>query len=250
MSGGRVFQEALRTLDGLGLPPEAMSDLLAVLEAARRNGQPAQFIYECGMAAGLSGPRLLERSTALYLLLSAANVCDDLMDGDVDYLHPPTRLAPSAQLLLQSLGLALLLESGVPADTVARAQRAFARVASFSHVEARTTAWDLARYRLMAVETGGRQWATYLQMLWAGTPLEGLAEPFALNGAVAAYIGEDLRVSDVRLTSLPLQDQRTVLAWARTTLQALAELNLRPGDILCQSILPLLDAAEAQLGGA
>jgi hypothetical protein len=250
MSGGRVFQQALRVLDGMYLPPEATSDLLAVLEAARREGQPGQLLYECGVAAGLSGTQLLERCAALYLLVAAVNLCDDQIDGDVDYLDPADRLAPSSQALLLLLAFSELLRAGLPAVTVAEAQRAFARVASFPNVEVRTREWDLARYQLMAEETGGRQWATYLQILWAGTPLEALAEPFALNGAVAAYVGEDLRVSDVRLTSLPPEDQRTVLAWTRTKLQALTDMKLRPGDILSQSILPLLDAAEAQLGGA
>jgi hypothetical protein len=234
----------------MDLPPETTSDLLAVLEAARRAGQPAQMLYECGVVAGLPGELLLSRCTALYLLVSAVNLCDDQIDGDVDYLDPPGRLAPSSQALLLVLGFAELLGAGIPPETVARAQRAFARVAAFPNVEVRTLRWDLARYQLMAEETGGRQWATYLQLLWAGTSLEPLAETFALNGAVAAYVGEDIRSADARLFSLPPQDLRTVLTWARTKLQRLAELNLRPGHILCEGILPLLDAAEAQLGGA
>jgi hypothetical protein len=246
MSGGLLFQRALRLLDEAALPAEASRDVVAVLEAARKSGHGGQVIYELATVAELPRDTLLTRSTGLLLLTAAANVCDDLMDGDVTYLERPVQLAPSAQMLLQALGTAVMLEGGVPARTLAAAQRTFVRAASFSHVEQRTTDWTAARYKLLAEETGGRQWTAYLEMLWAGTPLESHAAAVAFPMACAGYVAEDLRSADRRFTTLTPSEQEDVLAWARAHLAALAESPLRPAQLVHASLAPVLAAGLAR----
>lgn len=250
MSGGLLFQRALRALDEAALPVEATRDVVAILEAARKNGHQGQVLYELAAAAELPRETLLTRATGLMLLTAAANVCDDLMDGDVTYLERPVQLAPSAQMLLQSLGTALLLEGGVPAGHMARAQRTFVRAASFSHVEQRTLTWTADRYKQLAEETGGRQWAAYLQMLWAGTPLEARAEAVAFPMACAGYVAEDLRSADRRFTSLADAEQLEVLTWARAHLATLGDIPLVPAQLVHAGLKPVLDAGVVQAGGA
>lgn len=242
MSGGLLFQRALRVLAEANLPEEATRDVVAVLEAARKSGHQGQILYEFAAAAELPRETLLTRATGLLLLTAAANVCDDLMDGDVTYLERPVQLAPSAQMLLQALGTALVLEGGVPAGHLAAAQRTFVRAASFSHVEQRTSQWTAARYRLLAEETGGRQWTAYLEMLWAGTPLESDAAALAFPMACAGYVAEDLRSADRRFTSLTAAEQEEVLAWAQSHLSTLAGNPLRPAQLVHASLEPVLDA--------
>ena len=67
-------------------------------------------------------------------------LADDLIDGDVTYLAPAVRLAPSAQMILQCLGTATLLTHGVPAVVVSEEMRTFARAASWSCISASSVA--------------------------------------------------------------------------------------------------------------
>lgn len=250
MSGGRLFQQALRVLSEAALPEEATRDVVAILEAARKSGHSGQVIYEFAAVSGLPREELIGRSTALLLLTAAANACDDLMDGDVTYLDRPVQLVPSAQMLLQALGTALMLESGVTAADMAKAQRTFVRAASHSHVEQRTTTWTAERYRLLAEETGGRQWCAYLELLWAGTPLAAQAAAVAFPMACAGYVAEDLRSADRRFTTLTGEEQREVLDWARGHLDALSALSLRPAALVEATLRPVLEAGVVQPGGA
>lgn len=245
MSGGAVFREALRILNAQPFPREAATDLLAVMEAARTNGALPTLLYEAGAEAGLPRETLLGRTAGLFLFFAAGNLADDLIDGDVTYLAPAVRLAPSAQMILQCLGTATLLTHGVPAVVVSEEMRTFARAASWSHVEVRTERWTLDRYQALATSTGGLQWVSYLRMLWHGTPLADRAEPFGMHAACVGYLGEDLRVNDRRYASLTNDERRALLAWGRGHLDALASLGVKCGALVQASVEPMIVAAEA-----
>ena len=97
LSGGAIFQEALRMLRRHQLPEVCERDLLAALHATSR--EILTLLYEAGHEAGLERAPLLGRTAALFFLCATGNLADDLADGDCDYFESP-RLASGAQYLL------------------------------------------------------------------------------------------------------------------------------------------------------
>ncbi|XXF78306.1 hypothetical protein P2318_00690 [Myxococcaceae bacterium GXIMD 01537] len=61
MSGGAIYQEALRVLERQGLPAEASRDVLAALEAGQPG--PLPLLYAAGVEAGLPREVLMGRAT-------------------------------------------------------------------------------------------------------------------------------------------------------------------------------------------
>src|SRR5690349_1576914 len=101
MSGGVIYQEALRVVRRLGLPEQAEQDVVTALEAAQPG--PLGLLYEAGMESGLRREMLLARGTGIFLSFAAGNLADDLCDGDCSYYPQPLKVGPYVQFLLQNL---------------------------------------------------------------------------------------------------------------------------------------------------
>jgi hypothetical protein len=225
LSAGAVFQEVMRRLSKLDLPDETRADLLKTLEAARPG--PLLLLYEAGAEAGLARETLLCRTSALFVGFATASLADDLIDGDAEYFPDPLRRGPCLQYLLQSLYFAWLAESGVAPQVLQRSSVELAIATGQQHVELRTTQWSASLYRTVAEGIAARQWAAYMCLLWAGTPLEQCAWTVGWNAGIAGHVAEDVRSDDRRFFGMDHADQAEVLAWARTALAALSRFELR-----------------------
>lgn len=241
MSAGVVFQEALRLLSQQGLPEEAERDMLRALEAGRPG--PLALLFAAGQEAGLARELLLPRAAACYLWFCAANLADDLADGDCDWLPEPQRTGPAAVMLLQSLFMQAAVRGQVPAAVLGEVAREFTGMCGQQQVEVRTREWRLGPLQQVVGGISGQQWAGYLRLLWEGTPLAARGLELGRCLGVVAHVAEDVRSRDRRLYSLPAQEQQQVVEWAREAAAVLRGSGLRCMQAVLPTVEPLLQAA-------
>jgi hypothetical protein len=244
MSGGAVYQEALRMLRRLELPEASERDVLAALEAGQPG--PLALFYEAGSEAGLPRATLLARGAGLFFSFCAGNLADDLIDGDCTYHAEPLRVGPCVQFLLQNLAFATLAgeDARVPAPVLAEASRTLALAAGPQALEVRARQWTAPLFRQVAEGIAGQQWAAYLRVLWAGTLLESRAAAAGRALGVAAHVVEDIRSRDVRFVGLTPGDRNEVVAWAREATESLRRQDLRCLDAALRRIEPILPEVE------
>jgi hypothetical protein len=237
MSGGAIYQEVLRVLRRLGLPEQAEQDVVAALEAAQPG--PLGLLYEAGVEAGLRREALLVRGTGIFLSFAGGNLADDLCDGECTYYAHPVQVGPYVQFLLQNLAWATLARAEVPGEVLAEAALALAEAAGPQALEVRTREWTAPLFQRVAQGLAGQQWAAYLRLLWAGTPLAECS--VAGHGlGIAAHVAEDIRSRDPRFFSMPEADQREVVRWARAGMDGVRRQGLRCLDAALRSIDPIL----------
>ncbi len=238
MSAGAVFQEALRALRQQGLPEEAERDVLAAMEAGRPG--PLALLYAAGAEVGLARPVLLRRAAGLFFCSCAANLADDLADGECTYLEAPQRVGPAVQFALQSLCFATLALAEVPTPVLAEVAGAMVTAAGLQVLEVRTATWTAPRFQQVVEGIAGQQWALYLRVLWEGTARAARAVAVGRSLGVAAHVAEDIRSGDARFHGMPEEDRREVLAWARGAAQAVRQEGLRCLDAVLRTVEPVL----------
>ncbi|MDY7226429.1 hypothetical protein [Hyalangium rubrum] len=237
MSGGAIYQEALRVLRRQKLPEVAERDVMAALEAAQPG--PLALLYEAGVEAGLPRQALLSRGAGIFLSFAAGNLADDLCDGECGYFAEPARVGPYVQFLLQNLAWSTLAQAEVPGTVLAEAARGLASAAGPQALEVRTRAWTAPLFQQVAEGLAGQQWASYLLLLWVGTRLEERASTGHELG-IAAHVAEDIRSRDPRFFSMPEADQRHVVRWAREAVVNVRRQGLRCMDSALRRIDPIL----------
>lgn len=236
MSGGVLFQEALRTIRRFELPELSERDLLIALEAGRPG--PLDLLYAAGLDAALSRPVLLKRGAALFFSFCAGNVADDLIDGDCDYFTEPLRIGPCVQFALQNLFFATCAEAELPPSALAETARALVRAAGPQALEVRTVDWTAPLYRQVAQGIAGEQWAAYLGLLWFGTPLQERAAQLGRDLGFSGHVVEDIRSQDRRFFSMPEADQALIRQEAKASAS-----RLRHPKLQClEAVLPSLTA--------
>ncbi|HEX8698570.1 MAG TPA: hypothetical protein VF815_07025, partial [Myxococcaceae bacterium] len=221
MSGGAIYQETLRVLRQQELPEAAELDVLAALEAAQPG--PLGLLYAAGMEAGLPSRVVLVRGAGIFLSFAAGNLADDLCDSECGYYPEPMRVGPYVQFLLQNLAWATLAQAQLSGEVLAEAAHQLARAAGSQALEIRTRQWTAPLFQQVAEGLAGQQWASYLRLLWEGSRLAEHAGVGRWLG-IAAHVAEDIRSRDVRFFSMPAEDQREVVRWAR---EAMAGVRLR-----------------------
>ncbi len=237
MSGGLIFQTALRQLRARALPEQAERDLAAALEATR--GGPLEFVYLAGLDSGLPREELLARGTAVFFIFAAGNLADDVADGDCTYL--PARAAPGAQFILQNLVFDVLLGTSIPREDLQAAAAELVRGACQQQREVRTSSWTFELARDVALGIAGGQYAAYLRLLWAGTPLSKDAARIGTDLGAAGQVAMDLTSNDPRATALSPEDRRGLVAWAREAAARLRPLDLQSVRAGLAAIMPALD---------
>lgn len=230
MSGGVLYQEALRVLGDKRLHSLAERDVLAALEAARKEG-PLDLIYDCGDAARLERKTLHTRGAAIFFSFAAGNLADDLADGDCTYLDEPMRVGPCVQFILQNLFFTTASRAGATTDVLEEVATALARAGGPQLLEVRTRKWTMELAREVGESIAGLQYAAYLRLLWAGTPLEARAHDLGVALGVAGHVAKDVATSDPRIATLTPSDASALLEWARAQ-----------ADVLRNEKLPCLDA--------
>src|SRR5262249_25089490 len=148
---------------------ESQRGLLASLEAGRPG--PLAFVYEAGTEAGLSRHQLLTRAAAIFFSFCAANLADDLTDGDCTYIEEPFRIGPPVQFGLHHLCFLTLAKIALPSRKLAAVARDLALLGGEQATEVSTQRWRAPRLRTVIAGIAGRQWSAYLQILWCNTAL-------------------------------------------------------------------------------
>ena len=241
MSGGAVFQEALRMLGRQSLPEVSQADLVAALKAGRPG--PLEFLYEIGAEAGLPPDTILARSVASYFNFCAGNLCDDLSDSECSYLPDPDRLGPCTQLTLQNLFFHALLEADLPSKTISVVVKDLIEAVGPRHLELRTKHWTAPLFREVAEGIAGRQWSAYFQIMWCGTKLAVQAATIGMNTGIAAHIAKDIRSLDPRYTTMSEGDKQEIVIWGKRAAQALRGEHLRSLQAMLMTIDPILQKA-------
>ena len=241
MSGAIVFQEALRVVEGLGLPALAQEDLVAALNAARPG--PLGLFYEAGIDAELPGDVLRRRAAALFIGFCTGQLAGDLVDGECDYLPVPNRRGPGLQYLLHNAFVAASLQAGLEPSVLRAALGELAISAAHHQAAVRVSGWTADEYKSIAEGTAGRQYVAYLSLLWAGTKLEQGAGEAGLALAIPAMIASDLRAKRSRWSSMTDSDRREILSWGRAYLARAAALGLRFVALVLPPLENALDGA-------
>jgi hypothetical protein len=236
VSGGLIYQTALRRIRAHDLPDQAERDLVSALGAARSG--PLDFVYLAGLDAGLPRDELLARGAAVFFIFAAGNLADDVSDGDCTYLPP--RAAPGVQFMLQNLVFDTLLESSVPRSDLQAAAAELVRGAGQQQREIRTARWTFELAREVALGIAGGQYAAYLRLLWAGTPLSSGAASVGSDLGSAGHVALDITSNDPRVTTLSPADRHALVAWAREAvdrLRPLAHNSVQAGIMTVASVL-------------
>ena len=241
MSAGAIFQEVLRIFTRQHFPEVSRRDLLATLEAGRL--EPLAFLYDAGVEAGLPRQTLLTRAAAIYLNYCAANLADDLIDGDCTYLSEPIRIGPCVQFILQNLFFHVLAEAEMPHAVLAAATHDLVIGAGPQHLEVRTTQWTAPLYREVADGIAGRQWSAYLRILWSDTALADRAVAIGMNLGRAVLAWEDIHSHDPRYTTLSEADRHEIMDWTTAAVEDLRQEKLRCVDAALREIEPVLKEA-------
>jgi hypothetical protein len=242
VSGGVIFQESLRALAVRGLHATAERDVVRALEAAREGG-PLDLLYDCGAEAGLERATLLGRGAAIFFSFAAGNLADDLADGDCHYLDEPARTGPCVQFILQNLFFATAARADVRPERLEEVTASLARAGGPQLLEVRTHAWTADLARTVGESIAGLQYAAYLRLLWADTPLEERAMRVGMALGVAGHVAKDLLTHDPRIASLPPAQASALVDWAREQTDALRKEQLACLGPMLRYIDPILERA-------
>jgi hypothetical protein len=242
VSGGVLFQEALRALSRCELDPVAERVVLRCMQAARESA-PLGLVYDCGVAASLDRPLLLARGSAVFFSFAAGNLADDIADDECTYLGQPSRDGPCAQFMLQNLFFSSAAAGGVSHAVLHRVARDLVRAAGPQLVELRTTSWTLELARRVGEAIAGLQYAAYLQLLWAGTELEARAYPLGQALGVAGHVAKDVESRDRRALSLPADAFADLVAWARAQADVVRAERMECLDATLRYVDPILEGA-------
>ncbi len=242
MRGGVVFRKALTIMRSKNLSKESEHDLITALERARVT---LPLLRAMGVDAGLSREVLLTRVAAILFNLAAANVADDLVDGDCDYL--PHRVVPGTQYVLQVLFFETLTRSGHSMEQLTGILEELVTAAAPVAIEVRTKQWTFPVSRLVAETLTGGQYATYLRILWAGTPLDFCARQVGRDLGVVGHITLDFLSNDRRITDLSDTDRQELLAWTWEAVERLREVPLPSINNALKAFEPVI--TQARRGG-
>lgn len=228
MSGGRVRRAALARVAGLRSSHALQAALFAAIELCDEGF--LQFVYEAGYDAGLADRDIERRGVPLALQYAAIQLCDDLSDGDCDYLDAPARTGPLVLMLLQNLFLDSSLAAGTTRDAMKRATHLFAIVGSGQHDELTAARWTRDRSHRLAASLTGHQLAAYLELLWDGTELAPLAFKVGVDMGTLAHITTDIVTNDPRYWSLSTSARASLRASATQAARRLSRRSLASVD--------------------
>lgn len=243
-----IYQETLRILRNLHLPEIAEADVLSALKVARRSG-PLDLAYWATQEAGLGRQETIWRATAVFLNFTAANLADDLSDGDCSYLDASK--VPGVQAILQVMVCHCLLQSSLTPESFKKITEDLLEMGAGQQIEVSTGQWTLERARAVAETIAGRQYAAYFQILWGETELGLHARDWGQRLGNASHVSIDLQTHDERLLSLPSEDIRAFVNWALAGIEEFKTSKIEMlrvlWDTLSQPMLAWLEQPAAPL---
>ncbi len=243
MSGVEVRRRAFGRLAAHRLDPAVDRLVVGALRAAAPG--PCLLLLQAGQDAGLDRAEEIDRASACFLTFSAFNLSDDLSDGECTYLPPPQ--AQAVVLILNPLFAASLRELHLPSEVEALVLRDLVAAEEAQVLELSTVSWDAARLRVVTDGIAGRQWAAYLRIMWAGTPMESLSAEVALAIGRVGLLAGDITSEDPRFVTLPPSDQRVAITEALAELRALESVGTRVAQSVVDECEPIITARLAAI---
>lgn len=248
MNGVEVLRRAFGRLAAHQLDLEVDRLVVGALRAAAPG--PCPLLLHAGQDAGLDRIEAIERASTCFLAFSAFNLSDDLSDGDCDYL--PAAPAQAVVLILNSLFANSLRDLHLPSDVEGHVLRDLLAAEEAQVLELSSAPWNAARLRIVTDGIAGRQWAAYLRVMWAGTPMEHLSPEVAVNIGRVGLLAGDISSEDPRFATLPPLDQRSVLEEALARVRALESIGARVAQSVVADCGPIIaeKLAEVSVPGA
>ena len=231
-----MLRRALGRLAAPRLDPDVDRLVVGALRAAAPG--PCPLLLHAGRDAGLGRTDAVDRASACFLAFSAFNLSDDLSDGDCNYL-PPAQ-AQAVVLILNSLFVTSLRDLHLPSDVEAQVHLDLLAAEEAQVLELSSAPWNAARLRIVTDGIAGRQWAAYLRVMWAGTPMEHLSTEVAVNIGRVGLLAGDINTADPRFATLPPLDQRSVLEDAHNRVRALESIGARVAQSVVVDCGPLI----------
>ena len=231
-----MLRRAFGRLAAHRLDPEVDRLVVEALSAAAPG--PCQLLLHAGQDAGLDRSDAIDRASACFLAFSAFNLSDDLSDGDCTYLPPAQGQA--VVLILNSLFVASLRDLQLRSDVEAQVLGDLLAAEEAQVLELSSASWDAARLRIVTDGIAGRQWAAYLRVMWAGTPMEHLSTEVAVSIGRVGLLAGDISTDDPRFSTLPPLDRRSVLEEALTRVRALESVGARVAQSVVADCEPII----------
>ena len=243
MSGVEVLRRAFGRLAAHRLDLEVDRLVVGALRAAAPG--PSSLLLQAGQDAGLGRSEAIDRASACFFAFSAFNLSDDLSDGDCDYLPP--RQAQAVVLILDALFVTSLRDLHLSSDVEAQVLRDLIAAEEAQVLELSSSSWNAARLRVVTDGIAGRQWAAYLQVMWAGTPMEDRATEVALDIGRVGLLAGDITSEDARFVTLSPMERRSVLEEALAGVRALESVGANVARSVVANCGPIIAQKLAEI---
>src|SRR5215204_4464174 len=236
MRGAEVLRQAFGRVAAHRFDLEVDRLVVGALRAAAPG--PCPLLLLAGQDAGLDRSAVIDRASTCFLAFSAFNLSDDLSDGDCTYV-PPAR-AQAVVLILNSLFVTGLLDLNLPSDAQSQVLRDLLAAEEAQVLELSSASWNAARLRIVTDGIAGRQWAAYLRVMWAGTPMEHLSTEVAVIIGRVGLLAGDISTEDRRFATLPPPDRQSVLEQALIGVRALESVGARVAEAVVADCAPII----------
>ena len=243
MRGAEVLRQAFGRVAAHRFDLEVDRLVVGALRAAAPG--PCPLLLLAGQDAGLDRSAVIDRASTCFLAFSAFNLSDDLSDGDCSYLPPAP--AQAVVLILNSLFVTSLLDLHLPSDVEPHVLRDLLAAEEAQVLELSSVSWNAARLRSVTDGIAGRQWAAYLRVMWAGTPMEHLSTEVAVNIGRVGLLAGDISTEDPRFATLPPLDRQSVLEEALIGVRALESVGARLTAAVVADCGPIIAETLAQV---
>jgi geranylgeranyl pyrophosphate synthase len=124
---------------------------------------PCGLIYELCLAAGVEDQRAEVAASAVELLYCACSLCDDVQDGDAQYVSSDVSI--QVNTLTQMLCLGLERVSQVSLMLPVFFSKSGSKALSGQYLEIKKPDWDESLYKRVAFDIAGRLFGEYLRIV-------------------------------------------------------------------------------------
>ena len=150
-------------------------------------------------------------------------------------------------LILDALFVTSLRDLHLSSDVEAQVLRDLIAAEEAQVLELSSSSWNAARLRVVTDGIAGRQWAAYLQVMWAGTPMEDRATEVALDIGRVGLLAGDITSEDPRFVTLSPMERRSVLEEALAGVRALESVGANVARSVVANCGPIIAQKLAEI---
>lgn len=242
MSGGKLLTMAMLETTSVPCTSGAHRCQFAVLNSLHPGFM--QFVYDIGCEAALPSHELKLRSIAAVMFYAAAQLADDLSDGECRYLRNPLADGPVTLMMLLNCGWKQVQKSSL-SKSVRLTISDTMRVLMMTQLrELHLKTWSYTRTRSIAQDMGGDQMKICFQLLLAGTPIYNSAMRSAPLLGFALHVATDKMHGDRRFYFLPTDKRKLLVDDACLALKRIRRMRSKYIKTLADTIYDGLNSQE------